>query len=244
MRAPVRGPIDVVLPAHNEGECLGDVLREFHQIVTVRDNQEVRFVVCEDGSTDDTVAIVEEAAQTLPILLLSCPERKGYSRAVIDGFRATQTSLVAFVDSDGQCDPRDFPSFLAAIPEADLVLGYRNPRNDPWARKLFSRAFGLVYRFLFPVSVRDPSCPFLLIRRQALDEILSGNVGILKQGFWWEFLARAQAAGLAIREVPVTHRKRLRGDTRVYRPRKIPRIALEHLFGLWRLRRDLKGSGR
>ena len=102
-----------------------------------------------------------------------------------------------------------------------------------------SGAFKTVYRNFFCVPVRDPSCPYLLINRAGLNEILSGNVGILKQGFWWEFLARAVAANLRIVETPVRHRARTAGVTQVYRPTKVPRIAVEHLIGLYHLRREL-----
>ena len=93
----------------------------------------------------------------------------------------------------------------------------------------------------FGVTAKDPSCPYLLISRAGLEKILGGNVGILKQGFWWEFLARAVAARLRIVETPVRHRPRAAGETQVYRPTKVPRIAAEHLIGLVHLRRELDG---
>jgi len=105
-----------------------------------------------------------------------------------------------------------------------------------------SGAFGFAYRLLFDVRVRDPSCPYLLVRRPGLQKILAGNVGILKQGFWWEFLARASAAELRIVETPVRHRRRASGLTQVYRPSRIPRIAAEHLLGLLQLKRELASS--
>ena len=92
--------------------------------------------------------------------------RKGYSRAVIDGFRATDSDWVACIDSDGQCDPRDFPQFAKLRNGGDMVMGWRNPRSDPWIRKLMSSAFGSVYRIYFDVRLRDPSCPYILIRRR------------------------------------------------------------------------------
>jgi hypothetical protein len=105
-----------------------------------------------------------------------------------------------------------------------------------------SGAFNAVYRLFFRVPVHDPSCPYLLINRAGLEKILSGNVGILKQGFWWEFLARAVGMHLRIVEAPVRHRSRASGVTQVYRPAKVPRIAAEHLLGLYRLRRELGSS--
>jgi glycosyltransferase involved in cell wall biosynthesis len=233
-------PIDVVLPAHNEGEGIGRTLREFHQVVSVEGGLPVRFLVCEDGSTDDTCDVVRSVAREVPLHLLSCNERKGYSKAVVDGFLASEAPVVGFIDSDGQCDPRDFASLVAALDGSDLVIGYRNPRHDSAFRKLISGAFGAVYRRLFPVRLRDPSCPYLVVRREALLRVLAGHPGILRQGFWWEFNARSQAAGLRIVQRPVRHRARTAGTTQVYRLGKIPGIALEHLRGLLRLRAELR----
>jgi len=234
--------IDVVLPAHNEGASIGATLREFYRTVAVDANIPIRFVVCEDGSSDDTLPVLKALAAELPLKLISDPVRKGYSRAVIDGLSATDSEWVACIDSDGQCDPADFAELLALRDGTDLVVGWRNPRSDPWTRKAMSGAFGWVYRIFFDVGLRDPSCPYILIRRVGLEKILAGGVGILKQGFWWEFFARAAALGLVIRETPIHHRLRTSGTTQVYRPAKVPRIAMEHLLGLFRLRRELNAS--
>ena len=238
--------VDVVLPVHNEGGSIGATLEEFHRVVTRTRGIPVRFVVCEDGSTDNTVAVVRDLQGSLPILLITDKARKGYSRAVIDGFRACDGDLVGFIDSDGQCDPTDFSTLHEKMsdPAVDLAVGYRNPRSDHWVRLLMSGLFKTVYRMLFPVRLRDPSCPFLLIRREGLQKILQGKVGILKQGFWWEFMARAQALGLALAETPVRHRVRSAGTTQVYKPTKVPRIAWEHLLGLFALRSELKRISR
>jgi glycosyltransferase involved in cell wall biosynthesis len=238
-------PIDIVLPAHNEGDSIGATLTEFHEVLCVGAGIPIRFVICEDGSTDNTVAVIQELAKKLPIHLISDPERKGYSRAVIDGLRATTSSLIGFIDSDGQCHPGDFTKLLAAQRAGgiDLAMGYRNPRDDHWIRLLMSGAFGFVYGFYFKVPVRDPSCPYLLISRSALEKVMVGRLGILKQGFWWEFLARCTAAKLRIGEVPVVHRNRLNGQTQVYKPTKVPRIAWEHLRGLALLKRELRRAG-
>jgi glycosyltransferase involved in cell wall biosynthesis len=231
--------IDVIVPVHNEGASIGGTLREFYSTVAIDSKIPIRFVVCEDGSTDNTVAVLKSLAEELPLKLISDPMRKGYSRAVIDGLRASDSEWVVCIDSDGQCDPNDFANLASMRGGTDLVIGWRNPRSDPWLRKLMSRAFGFVYRIYFDVEVRDPSCPYILIHRASLERILAGNVGVLKQGFWWEFVARATALGLTMKEVPVQHRVRTSGTTQVYRPTKVPRIAFEHLLGLRKLRSEL-----
>ena len=118
--------IEVVLPAHNEADGIGQVLNEFYDQVAVQDGIPVRFLVCEDGSADNTLQVLNGLANALPLTVLTSAERKGYSRAVIDGLRATTADLIAFIDSDGQCDPADMASLVAAIHDADLVVGYRH----------------------------------------------------------------------------------------------------------------------
>ena len=233
--------IDIVLPVHNEAESIGSTLEEFHRVVSLENRIPIRFIVCEDGSRDNTVEVLQQLQQKLPILLLTEKGRKGYSRAVIDGFKASTSEFIGFIDSDGQCDPADFPAFVEAHKkgEHDLVFGYRNPRHDHPVRILMSNSFGLVYRLIFSIPLRDPSCPFLLVRQSALREILRGNLGILKQGFWWEFVARCVGANFRIKEIPVKHRARSAGQTQVYLPTKVPRIAYEHLKGLFKLKREL-----
>ena len=231
--------IDIVLPVHNEAGSIEATLREFQSVVTAESPVKIRFVISEDGSKDGSAELIQKLSAELPIKLIITPGRKGYSKAVVDGFRATDSPLVGFIDSDGQCDPRDFKTLYAAMGDADIVIGYRNPRNDHWIRVVMSKSFGVVYTCLLPVRLRDPSCPYLLMTQRALEKILEGNVGILKQGFWWEFNARAFASGLKIKEVPVAHRVRAAGQTQVYLPTKVPRIAIEHIRGLFTLRSEL-----
>ena len=236
--------IDVVLPAHNEGASIGLTLSEFYKVVAGEQGHSIRFIVCEDGSEDNTVEVIRDTAKTLPVLLISENFRKGYSRAVIDGLKASTNPLVSFIDSDGQCDPKDFNALYDKLQETgcDLVVGYRNPRKDHWIRLLMSFCFQQVYKLYFQIDLKDPSCPYFIIKREALLRVLDGNLGILKQGFWWEFFARARAKKLTISQVPITHRVRTAGQTVVYRPTKVPGIAWAHIRGLGELSRELKNS--
>lgn len=236
---PTYPPVEIVMPAHNEAASIGRTLAEFYDVAHRRCGIRVRFVVAEDGSTDDTTDVVRRSAEEIPIRLLTSPERKGYSRAVVDALRQTSGDVCGFIDSDGQCDPRDLPALLDALEGFDLVVGYRHPRRDSAFRIVISRAFGVLYRQLFPVRLRDPSCPYLVIRREALGRVLVGSPGVLTQGFWWEFNARAAAAGLRVNQARVRHRARTAGQTQVYRLGKIPRIAFDHSRGLFALRREL-----
>src|ERR1700677_3443054 len=150
-------PIEVLLPAHNESETIAQTLQEFHQVVAEQDGLSIQLLVSEDGSVDNTVDEILRVAARYPVKLLSEPVRKGYSRAVIDGFKATKSPLVSFIDSDGQCDPRDFKTLYQELITSgcDMVVGFRNPRRDSWIRLLMSKAFNQFYRLFFNVGLKD-----------------------------------------------------------------------------------------
>lgn len=229
--------VEVLLPVHNEAESIEATLREVYE--TVSPVAPMRFLICEDGSTDGTQTILHRLAGELPIRLFSGPERKGYSRAVIDGFRKVEAPFVLCLDSDGQVDPRALAQAYPLREECDVVVGWRVDRADPWYRKAMSRSFGFVYRLLFQVPLHDPSCPFVLVRRAVVEHLVD-DLGILSQGFWWEFMARVHGAGYRAVEIPIRHRIRTAGQTQVYRWRKIPWIAWSHLIGLLLIKGQLR----
>jgi len=232
--------IDVIVPVHNEENAIGTVLREFYDVVHVKGGHDIRFVVCEDGSKDNTVGVLKELSKSLPIQLYSKKERLGYSQAVVNGMRNSTADIVCFIDSDGQCDPKDFLHLHPLITDNHLVIGYRNPRKDHWSRILMSKAFGVLYTLLFGIRLIDPSCPFIFIKRESLNKILSGNIPILGYGLWWEFMARAFAMKLRVVQHPVNHRDRFDGDTQVYKINRLPGIALTHIRGLFQLKTELR----
>lgn len=228
-----RPRIDVVLPVHEEAAIIERVLDEAHDEFSAHISP--RFIVCEGGSRDGTRQVLEALRQRLPIVLRAQPDRGSYSAAVIEGIQAAETEHVLVMDADGQCDPRDLPRFLAARVEADIVVGQRLPRRDPAVRRLLSFGFRQLHRALFGVTVRDPSCPFVLLRRAAVAPLLP-SMGRLPTGFWWELAALAKSSGWAVHEVPTRHRERLGGRSRAIRPLDLPRLVLTHVVGLIRLR--------
>lgn len=236
-RGPESEPaeLEILLPVHNEGTSIEQTLREIHS--EIGGTLSMRFVVCEDGSSDDTTDVLRRLEGSLPIVLLTTEQRKGYSQAVIDGMRAATAPYLLCLDSDGQCDPRDFWSFWERRERADVIVGYRDPRRDHLSRVAMSNAFQVIYRVVLGVRLADPSCPYVLMPSTVREELLPA-LGAMEEGFWWEFSARAHRRGLNVVELPVHHRPRLAGQTQIYRLRKLPLIAYRHVTAMFRLRRE------
>lgn len=230
--------LQILLPVYNEAESIERVLREIYNEFSPR--VRMQFIVSEDGSTDGTKRVLKELAKKIPMILISDEKRKGYSRAVIDGMKRFTGDYLLCLDSDGQCDPKDFWQFWKNRNTADLLIGHRLIRRDPPIRLILSRGFYYLYKSLFPVKSSDPSCPFLLTTPGVVRRLLS-ELGTTDQGFWWEFVARTYRRHFSIKQFPVSHRPRFAGQTQVYKFKKMPVIGYRHvtaLFKIWWETRD------
>ncbi len=223
--------VEILLPVHNEAESIEATVREIYHELTPSLN--VGFIVCEDGSKDNTKEILRKLAQQLPLRLNLSDTRKGYSRAVRDGMHMLQSEYLLCLDSDGQCDPKDFWGFWEARTH-DVVLGWRVERADNVVRRTLSRFFYCIYQLVFRAPVHDPSCPYVLMKKSVALRLVD-ELGAMQQGFWWEFVARVHRRGYKIKEMPVHHRLRSAGVTQVYRWRKMPGIFVRHVAALFRI---------
>ena len=235
--------ITLVLPTHNEE--LG-IIQLLDEIKTFASNQSysLRVYVSEDGSTDKTRQVIGafiQAAdsQTFRVELSEPAGRLGYSKGVLRGLEACTSEIVCFIDSDGQCNPSEVNFLLERLEPGSIIVGVRTPRRDGLNRLLYSRLFNMAYRLFGGPKLGDPSSPFILAYRKDLRflDLISPKLSF---GFWWEFQLRAHKNGMKIIEVPITHRARFIGETQVYKFRKLPKIVISHLFGLYFLRRELQ----
>jgi dolichol-phosphate mannosyltransferase len=224
--------VEILLPVHNEGGSIEAVIREIHAEFSSK--VAIQFIICEDGSIDNTKEVLRRLDEELPMKLMIATERKGYSRAVRDGMEALTAPYLLCLDSDGQCDPKDFWSFWEKRENYDMILGWRVNRADMAWRRIFSRSFYLFYQLFFHVPVNDPSCPYMLTKKGVVQRLLP-ELGEMKQGFWWEFVARVHRRGYSILELPIQHRDRLAGETQVYKLSKLPGIGWRHFVALFKI---------
>lgn len=233
------GSLTVFLPVHNEADVIEEVLDTFYAKVVSPTS--ARLLVCEDGSTDGTGAVLDRLAAKYPMWLEKAGIRKGYAGAVRDGLASVTTPFVFFADSDGQYYPEDFWKLAPYAGEYDMVIGRKVNRDEPRHRILLSWGFHLLAKVLTDVPLNDMDCGFRILRRATIDRVLP-EVGSLPYSFWAEFTILAYRRGLRIIEVPVSHRSRLRGTTSIYKPSRLPVIVSRQFMGLLALSRRLKRS--
>ena len=205
----MRSAVSVIIPALNEEEPIAGVV---HEVAAT--NVPVEIIVVDNDSTDRTAQRAREAGARV----VKAP--RGYGRACAAGVTALQLDcdIVVFLDGDGS----DCPGFITqlvgpiAAGTCDFVIGsrtrgQREAGSMNFHQLLSGRIAGAVLRWLYGVRYTD-MCPFRAIRRDALERL-----GMREQTYGWnlEMQMKAARAGLRILELPVNHRRRAGGESKV-----------------------------
>jgi len=230
--------LSIVVPVFNEVKSLEHVISNWSKYL-IQKKITHEFVVCEDGSTDGTKELIKKLEKIYSISNQSVEKRRGYGQGVISGIIAAKYEYILCIDSDGQCMPDSFEEFLINKDVADIVIGNRKPRKDPKIRIIYSRLFKLVHDYLFYSKIKDPSCPYVLAKKD-IYKMLIDKLGFMREGFWWGFVGAAKMYNLKFHQINITHYHRYDGSTVVYKLRKMPMIILRNILGLIKLKKSFR----
>ncbi len=218
MTAPLR--LSLVLPAHDEAGSLETLLPELRERL---DAMEAGYevVVVDDGSRDETPALLERYARTWRELKsIRLPVNRGQSEALAAGIAASRGSIVVTMDADGQSDPVDLPGFVEEFernPGLDMIAGRRARRHDSLLRTIPSRVANALIRLVSGTRIADTGCGLKAFRG---DLIRSVPFGPDMHRFLPVVLAMD---GVTYEVKDVHHRPRIHGR---------PHYGLERLFGV------------
>lgn len=226
--------ISAFFPAYNDAPSLPGLLRRAFEALE-RATADFEVIVVNDGSRDDTAAVLERLRAELgPRLRIVTHERnRGYGAALRSGFAAATKELVFYTDGDGQYDPAELHLLLEKwSPEIGLVNGYKRQRQDPWHRIAIGHIYNRVARFLFRIRIRDIDCDFRLIRRALLEnlelESTSGTICL-------ELVRKIEMTGCGVAETAVSHYPRLHGRSQFFRWRSLASTARQFARLYWKL---------
>lgn len=203
--------ISVVIPVYNEA---GNVLNLAHEISDVFSKQQYDWEVIwvNDSSTDDTQIILHDyIAQNSKHSLLNLTTQAGQSAAVLIGIHKSKHNLIATLDGDGQNSPIDLVELKKLLEENDLWLaqGVRVKRKDSGVRKASTKIANAVRNSILGIELNDVGCAVRVFHKSAL-------IGFPAFKGWHRFLPVmiAFTAPEKIKELPVSHRPRLAGQSK------------------------------
>jgi len=201
--------ISVVVPLLNEEASLEELYREITAALEPRDEPfEVLFV--DDGSTDGSLAVLQRLHDvTDNVVVVHLRRNFGKAAALQAGFLEARGETIVTIDADLQDDPAEIPQLLAKLDESfDLVSGWKTRRNDPLARRLFSRIFNWTTGFISGVRLHDVNCGLKAYRAEVVQ-------GMRLYGELHRFIpVLAAYQGYRVAEIPVNHRARQHGRSR------------------------------
>ena len=228
--------ISIVLPVHNEFLNLRSLIMEWDTELKKIPKIKHEFVVVEDGSTDGTKKLITELEKTYSIINLSSEKKRGYSKAVLDGIKASKGDYILCTDSDNQIKVHSLIENIYNLPKNDVFLfGARTPRNDPIHRKIYSKMFKMLHDLLFGSNLSDPSCPFVIGKKETFKRLPEKFLLEMREGFWWGFVAVSKKKKINFNEVKIDHFKRFGGESG-YKLNKMPGIILRNTIGLLKIK--------
>ncbi len=226
----------VIVPTYNERENIDRLIDR----VLVQDAR-LEMLIVDDGSPDGTGEVVAAiAAQNTRVHLLSREKKMGLGTAYIAGFRWALERDYGYVfemDADFSHDPIHLAQFLAAVENADLVLGSRYQQgrvtvvNWPIGRLILSYCANIYARLVTGLPLWDATGGFKCFRRAVLESIDLSHVRSNGYAFQIEMSFRAWKKQFRIVEIPIVFVDRSEGTSKMSQS-----IVREAVWMVWRLR--------
>jgi hypothetical protein len=204
-------PVVVVIPAFNEEDAIGAVLRAVPREAC---GLAVDTIVVDDGSSDRTAEVAREAG----VYVAALEQNSGQGAALRLGYRLARehgARYIVTLDADGQWDPADVSRLLEPIlaDEADFVLGSRvlgRAETDDAFRHAGVRVFALLVRLLTGTRLTDTSSGVRVFRAEITETVRQEEPQYQAS----ELLVGAICRGYRVAERPVVMRKRTAGESK------------------------------
>jgi len=204
--------LSILIPAYQEERTIGEVLRRVREIDTESLGFEKEIIVCDDGSSDETVAEVNKAAEGDPrIVLVRHEENRGKGAAIRTALAAATGEYALIQDADLEYEVTDYPTMLAAVAEgADVVYGSRflsqtRPEGMRLPNFVANRILTSTANALYGLNITDEATCFKIFKTELLRELELECEGF---EFCPEVTAKIGKRGVKVVEVPIAYTAR------------------------------------
>ena len=218
--------ISVIIPAYNEEKTIRQVLEAVQGLPFDK-----QVIVVNDGSTDDTYAILEELRGNDDLVIIQCDENRGKGYAIRSGIPYVEGKVAVIQDADMELNPKDLVHVVEPMSNTDVkvVYGSRflNGRGNASLHNYFAnRILAMYTNLLYGCRITDESTGYKAFSTELLKEL-----NLTCEGFEFcpEVTAKILRAGYHIHEVPVSYFPRTKKEG------KKLRFWSDGLFAAWTL---------
>ena len=165
--------ISVVVPLYNEEESLPELVAWIDRVAQ-QNKLSYEVIMVDDGSSDDSWAVVEQLKERYPAIKgIRFARNYGKSAALYCGFAEAEGEVVFTMDADLQDSPDEIPEMRRMILEEgyDLVSGWKRKRYDPVGKRLPSKFFNFTARIVSGIKLHDFNCGLKAYRRRVIKSI-------------------------------------------------------------------------
>lgn len=236
----------LVAPAYNEAENIRRFVKDWYPVVDAHNaGGRSRLVIVDDGSKDNTCALLQELAKERPLLTVLTKPNSGHGPTILYAYRYAVVKNADYIfqtDSDGQTNPAEFEAFWEQRESFDAIFGNRTKRGDGKNRAFVEKTLCRILKHYFKVSVPDSNAPFRLMARSYLKEFLPKmpvdynlpNVMLTTFGVYF---------GKKVKFIPITFEPRQGGKNSI-NIKKIMKIGWKSLKDFRTIRDQLLKNGQ
>ena len=200
----------MVIPIYNEEENIAVLYKELSSVLKEMPF-EAEMIFVDDGSSDQSLALLEETQAHDPaVIVVSFRRNFGQTAAMSAGFDYADGDIIITMDGDLQNDPHDIPELIEKMETGyDVVTGWRFKRKDPFlSRRLPSMIANRIISWITGVRLHDYGCTLKAFRRE-----VTNNIRLY--GEMHRFIpAIASGMGISFAEIKVNHRPRIHGTSK------------------------------
>ncbi len=186
--------LSVIIPARDEEESIGQVIREIKNALP-----ESEIIVVNDASRDSTPLIAfQEGAK-----VINTNSPQGYGKALKIGIREAKYPIIAIIDGDGTYPANLLPSLVKEIGKFDMVIGAREPRKIPWLRRPAKGVLQFLASYLMGQKIPDLNSGMRVFKREIIQEFYH----LLPDGFSFTstLTLAALSEGYRVKFIPILY---------------------------------------
>lgn len=201
--------LSVIIPAYNEEARIKNTLEKIHSYLKNQDYT-YEIIIVNDGSTDNTWALVNEIAQKIKeVRILKNEKNRGKGFTIKKGFLNAKGKYLLFTDADLSTPIEEVKKLISWLKKGyDIAIGSRALKeshiqiHQPWYRELAGRIFNLFVQAMAVPGIKDTQCGFKCFAQKAALEICERQK-IERFSFDVEMLYIGRRLGYKIKEVPI-----------------------------------------